>query len=48
MKLVGFFFFLLGAILLWFTSIPPAIAWALIVIGAILVIIGYIFKSKAS
>ena len=48
MKLVGFLIFLFGAILLWFTSITPAIAWALIAIGAILVIVGYIFKSRAS
>lgn len=48
MKLVGFLIFLFGAILLWFTLIAPAIAWTLIVIGAILVLVGHILKSRAS
>jgi hypothetical protein len=48
MKLLGFFIFLFGAILLWFTSITPAIGWALLIIGAIIVIGGYLFKSRAS
>jgi hypothetical protein len=48
MKLLGFLIFLLGAILLWFTAIAPALAWALIVIGALMVIGGFIFKSTAS
>lgn len=48
MKLLGFLIFLLGAILRWFTSISPVISWALIIIGAIIIIGGYFFKSRAS
>ena len=48
MKLLGFLVLLLGAVLLWFTAITPAIGWALIIIGAIIVIGGYFLKSKAS
>lgn len=48
MKLLGFLLFLLGTILRWFTSISPAIAWVLIIIGVIIVIGGYILKSRAS
>jgi len=48
MKLFGFLLILLGAILRWFTSISPAIAWVLIIIGVIIVIGGYLLKSRSS
>ncbi len=48
MRLLGLLIFLLGAILLWFTTVPSGIGWALIIIGAFVIIGGYILKSKAS
>ena len=48
MKLLGFLLFLLGVVLRLFTPISPGIAWVLIIIGAIIVIGGYLLKSRAS
>lgn len=48
MKILGFLIFLLGAILLWFATLPAWLGWALITVGAIILIAGYIFKSRAS
>jgi len=48
MKLLGFLLFILGLLLKWFTSISSGISWALIIMGAIIIIAGYILKSRAS
>ena len=47
MKLLGLLIFVLGLVLKWFTSISPGIAWALIIVGAIILIAGYLLKSRA-
>jgi len=48
MKLLGLLIFVLGLVLKWFTSISLGIAWALIIVGAIILIAGYLLKSRAS
>jgi len=48
MKLFGLLLIVLGMVLRWFTSISSVISWVLIIIGVIIVIVGYLLKSKAS
>jgi hypothetical protein len=48
MKLIGLFIIILGGILIWFTSLPQFMAWILIIIGFVILIIGFILKTEAS
>jgi len=48
MKLFGLLLIVLGVVLRWFTSISSVISGVLIIIGVIIVIVGYLLKSKAS
>jgi hypothetical protein len=48
MKLIGLLIILLGGILIWFTSLPQVIAWILVIVGAIILIFGFILKTEAS
>jgi hypothetical protein len=48
MKTIGFLLILLGAILIWFTPLSPGIGLAVIIIGAVIMIAGFLLKSKSS
>jgi hypothetical protein len=47
MKLFGLFIMILGLILIWFVPITPVVAWVLIIVGLVILLAGYILKSKA-
>jgi hypothetical protein len=48
MKTIGFTLVLLGAVLLWFTPLGPGIGLAVIIIGAVIMIAGFLLKTKSS
>jgi len=48
MKLIGLIMVILGGILIWFTPLPRVIAWILIIIGVIILTLGFILKTEAS
>ncbi len=48
MKLLGFLLVILGIVLRLFKLTSSGITWVLIIIGAILLIAGYILKSRVS
>jgi len=48
MKTIGFLLILLGAILIWFTPLSPGIGLAVIITGAIIMIAGFLLKTKSS
>jgi len=48
MKTIGFLLILLGAILIWFTPLSPGIGLAVIIIGAVIMIAGFLLKTKSS
>jgi len=48
MKIIGFSLILLGAILIWFTRLSPGIGLAVIIIGAVIMIAGFLLKTKSS
>ena len=39
---------IIGAILIWFTSVSHIIAWILIIIGGIILLFGFLLKTEAS
>ena len=47
-KTTGFLLILLGAVLLWFTPLSPGVGLAVIIIGAIIMIAGFLLKTKSS
>ncbi len=48
MKLIGLIMIIVGGILIWFIPLPQVIAWILIIIGVIILILGFILKTEAS
>ena len=47
MKLLGFLIIVLGLVLKWNTSINSVISWVLIVIGVIIMIMGFLLGKRA-